>query len=104
MFDNMSRRLTRKGIFGVTYLDEIKNIPWHEVIHKPVRTADSVDIGNVEEVGDEFIVVRQQVANARPYYIPKPDIWSYDGSSLGVNVGSDFVGTKFQRETEPTPE
>ena len=36
------------------------NIPWEEVIHKRVKTTDNVDIGDVERVGNEFIVVRER--------------------------------------------
>ena len=35
------------------------DIPWEEVIHKRVKTTDDVDIGDVEKVGNEFIVVRK---------------------------------------------
>src|ERR671930_423533 len=80
------------------------NIPWEEVIHKHVRTTDNVDIGDVERVGDEFIVVRQGVAKVRIYYIPKVYINNYDGSSLYINAPSGLVSAKFERETEPTPE
>jgi hypothetical protein len=80
------------------------NIPWEEVIHKHVKTTDKVDIGDVEKVGNEFIVVREGVAKVHIYYIPKPYISHYDGSSLFISVPSGLVSAKFERETEPTPE
>src|SRR5919199_1549215 len=83
---------------------ETLNIPWEEVIHKHVRTTDNVDIGDVERVGNEFIVVRQGVAKVRIYYIPKVYINNYDGSSLYINAPSRLVSAKFERDTEPTPE
>jgi hypothetical protein len=75
-----------------------------EVIHKRVKTTDNVDIGDVDTVGNEFIVVREGVANVRLYYIPKTYINNYDGSSLYVAVPSGLVSAKLERETEPTPE
>jgi hypothetical protein len=80
------------------------NIPWEEVIHKHVKTTDKVDIGDVEKVGNEFIVVREGVAKVHIYYIPKPYITHYDGSSLFISASSGLVSAKFERETEPTPE
>jgi hypothetical protein len=80
------------------------NIPWEEVIHKHVKTTDKVDIGDVEKVGNEFIVVREGVAKVHIYYIPKPYITNYDGSSLFISAPSGLVSAKFERETEPTPE
>ena len=56
---------TRSDITG-----EEVNIEWAEVIHKHVRAADNIDVGDVERVGNEFIVVRQGVAKIHHYYIP----------------------------------
>ena len=79
-------------------------IPWEEIIHKRVKTTDNVDIGDIEQVGNEFIVVREGVARIRHYYIPKSYINNYDGSSVYVAAPSGLVSAKFERETEPTPE
>jgi hypothetical protein len=93
---------------GVTLKDkqsgEALDIPWEEVIHKHVRTTDNVDIGDVERVGNEFIVVREGVAKVHLYYIPKPYIYNYDGSYLYIGTASGLVSAKFERDTEPTPE
>jgi hypothetical protein len=83
---------------------ETLTIPWEEVIHKRVKTTDNVDIGDIELVGNEFIVVRQGEVNIRHYYIPKSYINNYDGSSVYVATPSGLVSAKFERETEPTPE
>jgi hypothetical protein len=80
------------------------NIEWAEVIHKHVRAADDVDMGDVQRVGNEFIVVRQGVAKVHLYFIPKVCISNYDGSSLYLNVPSNFVRSRFERESEPTTE
>ena len=80
------------------------HISWEEVIHKRVMTSDTVDIGDVERVGNEFIVVRQGVGNPTLYYIPKSFIDNYDGSCLYVAVPSGLVAGKFARDTELTPE
>ena len=80
------------------------NIPWEEVIHKRVRTTDNIDIGDIETVGNEFIVVREGDVKIHHYYIPKSYINNYDGSSLWIDAPSGLVSGKFERETEPTPE
>ncbi len=74
------------------------------MIHKHVRTSDNVDVGDVDKVGNEFIVVRDEVANIHLYYVPKPYITNYDGSSLWIDVPSGLVGPKFERQEEPTQE
>jgi hypothetical protein len=80
------------------------NIPWEEVIHKRVRTTDNIDIGDIETVGNDFIVVREGDVKIHHYYIPKSYINNYDGSSLWIDAPSGLVSGKFEREAEPTPE
>lgn len=79
-------------------------IPWEEVIHKHVRTSDNVDLGDVDRVGNEFIVVREGVVKVHIYYIPKKRIIKYDGSTLWLNLSAMLASSKFERESEPTKE
>lgn len=79
-------------------------IPWEQIIHKHVRTSDNVDIGDVDKVGNEFIIVRDGVANILPYLYSKPYIINHDGSSLWTSVPSGLVGPKFEQQDEPTRE
>lgn len=83
---------------------DILRIPWEDVIHKHVRTLDNVDIGDVDRVGNELIIVRDGVANVHLYYIPKQYITNYDGSSIWIDVSSGLVSAKFERKDEPTQE
>ena len=83
---------------------EVLKIPWEDVIHKHVITADNVDMGDVDRIGNEFIVVREGVANIHMYYIPKQYITNYDGSSIWIDVPSGLVSAKFERDDEPTQE
>ncbi len=80
------------------------NIPWDQLIHKHAKTADKVEIGYVERIGDEFIVVREGVSNVHVYYIPKAHILEYDGSHIWIDVPSGYVRSKFERKTEPSVE
>ena len=83
--------------------DSLK-IPWEEIIHKHVRSSDNIDIGDVDKVGNEFIVVREGVVTTHMYYIPKQYINRYDGSSLWINEPSALISGKFERKEEPTQE
>lgn len=83
---------------------ETLSIPWEEVIFKRVKTSDDVDIGDIETVANEYIVVREGVGKIRRYYIPKSQINNYDGSALYVSVPGGLVSAKFERESPPTPE
>ena len=82
---------------GTTY-----NIPWDEIIHKHVRTSDNIELGHVERIGNEFLVVREGVGDARLYYIPKAYIRDFDGAQLWIDAPNALVRTKFENENEPS--
>jgi len=84
---------------GTTY-----NIPWDKIIHKGVRASDNVDVGNVERVGNEFVVVREGTATVHIYYVPKAYIRDFDGSQLWIDAPSGLVRPKFEMDREPTEE
>lgn len=84
---------------GTTY-----NIPWDQLIHKHVRTTDNVEVGYVERIGNEFVVVREGVSDVHIYYVPKTYIRDYDGSQLWIDAPSGLVRSKFERDTEPAAE
>jgi hypothetical protein len=86
---------------SVDYSGTTYNIPWDELIHKHARTTDNVEIGYVERIGNEFIVIREGVSNVHIYYIPKTYIRDYDGSQLWIDAPSGLIRSKFERETEP---
>jgi hypothetical protein len=85
----------------VDYSGKTYDIPWDQIIHKHARTTDNVEIGYVERIGNEFIVLREGVSNVHIYYVPKTYIRDYDGSQLWIDAPSGLVRSKFERETEP---
>jgi hypothetical protein len=94
-----STQISGNDYSGATY-----NVPWDQLIHRHVRTTDKAEIGYVERIGDDFIVVREGVSNVHIYYIPKAYIRDYDGSQLWIDASSDLLRSKFERETEPSVE
>ncbi len=89
---------------SVDYSGTTYDIPWDQLIHKHARTTDKVEIGYVERIGNEFIVVREGVSNVHIYYIPKTYIRDYDGSQLWIDAPSGLVRSKFEKESEPSVE
>jgi hypothetical protein len=89
---------------SVDYSGTTYNIPWDQLIHKHARTTDNVEIGYVERIGNEFIVLREGISDVHIYYIPKTYIRDYDGSQLWIDAPSGLVRSKFEKETEPAVE
>ena len=59
---------------------------WIELISESVHTADDIDIGDIDAVSRDFIVVKRGYVNVHYYYIPisklKDGTARYYGSKL----------------------
>jgi hypothetical protein len=45
-------------------------IDWDEVIKKEARGKDDEDLGEVQEVGDTYVVVQKGLISKEKFYIP----------------------------------
>ena len=69
------------------------NIDWKNVIKKEVIGTDGLDLGEVIEVGDNFIVIQKGLFNKKRFVIPKSTAESFDGDILRVKVNeNELVG------------
>ncbi len=63
---------------GTTY-----NLPWDQLIHKHVRITDNVEVGYVEPIGNEFVVVSEGVSDVHIYYVRKAPYATTTAASSG---------------------
>ena len=58
--------------------EEARNINWNEVIKKEARGKNDEDLGEVQEVGDTYILVQKGLINKEKFYIPQNEVESYE--------------------------
>ena len=77
------------------------NINWKNVIKKEVIGTDGLDLGEVVEIGDNFIVIQKGLFNKKRYVIPNSTAESFDGDILRVKVNEkELLG--YEETTDPT--
>ena len=77
------------------------NIDWKNVIKKEVIGTDGLDLGEVVEIGDNFIVIQKGLFNKKRYVIPNSTAESFDGDILRVKVNEkELLG--YEETTDPT--
>ncbi len=55
-----------------TILHTSSNIDWNDVIKKETRGIDeNEDLGEVQDIGQEFVVTERGRLNKRKFYLPK---------------------------------
>lgn len=57
-------------------------INWNDVIKKEVRGTNDEDLGEVQEVKDNYVLVQRGIIKKEIFYIPKNQAESYDGNVL----------------------
>ena len=73
-------------------------IDWNNITKKEAIGIDGLDLGEVHEVGDTFIITQKGLLNKKRYHIPISSAESFDGSVLRVRVGESEL--KGFEETE----
>ena len=79
------------------------NKKWEDMIDQPVHTTDDVDIGDIDAISHDFVVVKRGYINEHYYYIPITKVEGWDGQVLWLKIKEDEVKSKYEREIVPDP-
>ncbi len=84
--------------------DATNFIDWDELKGKEARGVnEDVDLGEVQEIGRNYVVTKKGYADKETFYIPKYLAQRYDGHTLWFNV-SEAQKIDFKRTAAPTYE
>ena len=62
------------------------NINWSEVIKKEARGVSDYDLGEVQEISEDFVITEKGLMDKEKYIIPKSLVLNYDGNKIYFNV------------------
>jgi stress response protein YsnF len=81
-----------------------RSLDWKETIGKQARGNGDVDLGEVKDVGQQYIMTRKGgLIDRETFYFPKYLVASYDGAVLRFNVSADQL-ERFTKEQPPVQE
>ena len=71
-----------------------QSISWDDIIKKEARGAiDDSDFGEVQELGQNYVLTQKGTLSKKKYYIPKYLVQGFDGNTLWFNASeSDLEG------------
>ena len=78
------------------------NIDWNDVIKKEARGSGDEDLGEVQEVGPNYVLVKKGLINKEKFYIPKDQVESYDDDTLHFRISEEEVKSKYMGEYPPS--
>jgi hypothetical protein len=76
---------------------------WTDTINESVHTSDDQDIGDVEAVNRDFIVVKRGFVNVHRYFIPISKVQGWDGNVLWLSVPEETINANYERDLTPDP-
>ena len=71
-------------------------LKWVDLLNESVHTSDDQDIGDIEAVNREFIVIKRGFVNVHRYFIPANKIEGWDGNVLWLKITEDEVKQKYE--------
>jgi uncharacterized protein (TIGR02271 family) len=76
-------------------------IDWSDVIKKEARGSGDEDLGEVKEVGENYVLVQRGLINKDKFYIPKDMVEGYDGNALRFSISEEDAKSRFLGDSPP---
>jgi hypothetical protein len=77
-------------------------IDWNDVIKKEARGSNDEDLGEVQEVGQDYVLVKKGMINKDKFYIPKNMVESYDGDVVRFSISEEDAKSRFLGDYPPS--
>lgn len=77
------------------------SIDWSDVTKKEARGSNDEDLGEVQEVGQNYVLVQKGMINKEKFYIPRDLAESYDGDVLRFRISEEDAKSRYMRDTPP---
>jgi uncharacterized protein (TIGR02271 family) len=71
---------------------------WSEVIKKEARGHNNADLGEVQEVNENFVITEKGTLNKEKFYLPKSIPHGYNGHTLLFDVTEEVAKEKFMQD------
>ena len=62
------------------------NIAWSDILKREATGIDDCDLGEVQQIGTDYIVTEKSIINKKRYCIPKNLIAGFDGHTLYIRI------------------
>ena len=77
-------------------------INWGDVIKKEARGRNDEDLGEVQEVGENYVLVQRGMINKDKFYIPRNLVESYDGDVLRFSITEEDAKSRSLGDYPPS--
>jgi D-alanine-D-alanine ligase-like ATP-grasp enzyme len=61
-------------------------VDWDEIIKKEARGMDEYDLGEIQDLNEEFVVTKKGIIDKGEFYLPKSKFVKFDGAKVWFSV------------------
>jgi uncharacterized protein (TIGR02271 family) len=79
-----------------------QDINWDDVIKKEARGINNEVLGEVQEVGDTYVLIQKGFINKEKFYVPQNEVESYDGNILRFKLSEEEIKSKYSGDSPPS--
>ena len=79
-----------------------QDINWDDVIKKEARGINNEVLGEVQEVGDTYVLIQKGFINKEKFYVPQNEVESYDGNILRFKLSEEEIKSKYSGDSLPS--
>ena len=81
-----------------------QGIEYEDVIKKEARGTNDDDLGEVQDIGQTYVITQKGTFSKEKFFLPKYLIEGYDGNVLRFRISKEEARSKFVRDVPPTAE
>ncbi len=85
-------------------ISESSKSSWMDITNESVHTSDDKDIGDIEAISKDLIVIKQGLINVHRYFIPISKVEGWDGHVVWLKITEDEVKKNYERDRVPDPD
>ena len=71
----------------------LSSINWNDVVNKEARSSNNEDLGEVQEVDENYIFVQRGIISKDKFYIPMVE--TFDGKVLRFSISEEYATAMF---------
>lgn len=79
-----------------------QGIEYGDVIKKEARGTNDDDLGEVQDIGQTYVMTQKGTFSKEKFFLPKYLIEGYDGDVLRFRISKEEARSKFVRDAPPT--
>ena len=76
---------------------------WTDLIHESVHTRNDEQLGHVEAVSRNFLVVKKGLVKVKRFYVPLTQVQGWDGKAVWLKVTEQEAAAKYEKDKRPDP-